>query len=149
MGFKEAIRTCLREKYFTFSGRASRSELWYYNLFLVLVFVAYALVLGALGGLNRIENGEFSTLFIVVAVIGGIGVIYLYIPSFSVSVRRYHDRGLSGWLFLAVMLLSNIPYLGVAVGIAGLVIIVLKGNDGDNKYGHDPLKAQSSADVFA
>ena len=42
MGFTEAIRTCLREKYFTFKGRASRSEYWYYTLFMFLVWMVLA-----------------------------------------------------------------------------------------------------------
>lgn len=149
MGFKESIRTCLREKYFTFSGRASRSEYWYYNLFLVLVVLAYILILVALNGLGGLRNGEFSTFFLVVAAIGGLGILYIYIPVLSAGVRRYHDIGLSGWVFLAVFVLSNVPYLGVLVGIGGFVILVRKSNDGDNKYGHDPLKIQSNADVFA
>lgn len=46
MGFKEAVRTCLN-KYATFSGRASRSEYWYFSLFVTLV----AVILGGMGAL--------------------------------------------------------------------------------------------------
>ncbi len=46
MGFQEAIRTCIKEKYATFSGRASRSEYWWFVLFVSLVAIA----LGGIGG---------------------------------------------------------------------------------------------------
>ena len=43
MGFTTAVRTVLG-KYATFSGRASRSEFWYFYLFNVLAMLAAALI---------------------------------------------------------------------------------------------------------
>ena len=46
MGFGDAVRVCMQEKYASFSGRATRAEYWYFFLFMVLV-----LFCGALAGL--------------------------------------------------------------------------------------------------
>ncbi len=149
MGFAESVRTCLREKYFTFSGRASRSEYWYYNLFIALVMAAL------IGILALISGGDFFSAFASGSLPGwllglfGIVFVAIYIPVISVMVRRYHDRNLSGWWVLAVMVLSNVPYLGIAVGIVSFIITVLKGTEGENRFGPDPLVAQNSAEVFA
>ena len=64
-------------------------------------------------------------------------------------VRRYHDRNLSGWWVLGVMIGTNIPYVGVVIGIVSLVITILKGTEGENRFGPDPLQEQNSAEVFA
>jgi len=154
MGFKEAVRTCLREKYFTFRGRASRSEYWYYNLFVIIVVVAFVLLMAVLFSFNPAaigagSNVEFSTAQYIMLAIGGILAIYLYIPLIIAQVRRFHDRNLSGWWILAGFAAGFIPFVGAIASIAMLVITVLKGTDGDNKYGPDPLKVQNSADVFA
>ena len=156
MGFKEAVRTCLREKYFTFRGRASRSEYWYFYLFILLVTVVYFLIIAALFGFNpppivvgASRDIEFSTIQYVAFAVGGILAIYLYIPILVAQVRRFHDRNLSGWWILAGIIVGFIPFVGIIASIAIFVITVLKGTDGDNKYGPDPLKIQNSADVFA
>ncbi len=149
MGFKEAVRTCMREKYFTFSGRASRSEYWYFYLFVVICWAVLAAAFFGLGGIRAIETGRFTTVNYIVGALCVVGFIYILIPNISVQVRRFHDRDLSGWWVLAGWVGSNIPYVGTVVGIVMLVITILKGTDGDNRFGPDPLKAQNSADVFA
>ncbi len=158
MGFKEAVRTCLREKYFTISGRAARSEYWYFTLFAWLFFVVGALIAGgvmmafsgvALDGTGNIVNAGFPALVWVVFVILGLAGLGLYIPMLTVMVRRFHDRNLSGWWVLGVAIGSNLPYIGVLIGIAALVITVMKGTEGPNRYGDDPLNPTTAASVFA
>ena len=83
MGFTEAIQTCF-SKYATFSGRARRSEYWYF-------FLCYAILSGVLSFLAR-----NSTVFTYVS---GIVEIALFIPMLAVSVRRLHDIGKSGWFY--------------------------------------------------
>ena len=79
MNIGDAISVCFK-KYATFSGRASRSEYWYFYLFYVLVyFAAY------------IFAGQNVALFV---------SIPLWIPQLSVAVRRLHDVGKSGWFIL-------------------------------------------------
>ncbi len=48
MNFEEAISSGFRN-YVTFSGRASRSEFWYWTLFAILVAIASAIIDRALG----------------------------------------------------------------------------------------------------
>ena len=93
MGFKEAIETVLKQKYATFSGRASRSEYWWFVLFVILVAIVLSLVMVA--GMD-FNTGEFGAL----GMLGGglLGIFYLgvLIPSIAVGVRRLHDRNMSG-----------------------------------------------------
>lgn len=159
MGFKEAVRTCLREKYFTFSGRASRSEYWYFSLFFWLVLVLGGLIVGfGFGGMQFLFVDEtdpfagsagFPVVLGILLFIFGIVAIGLYFATISVMVRRFHDRNLSGWWVLGAMIGSNIPYIGIPIGIAALVMTILKGTDGPNKFGDDPLNPATDASVFA
>lgn len=148
MTFSEAIRTCLREKYINFSGRASRSEFWWFMLFywLVLVGVSF-LVFGVFGALGGPGNGGFGGPGVFL-VLFGIVFLALFLPLLSVTVRRLHDRDMSGWWYLGVLILGQVPYLGVLISIGFLVLMALKGTDGPNRFGPDPLKP-AGADIFA
>ncbi|NBD30282.1 MAG: DUF805 domain-containing protein [Alphaproteobacteria bacterium] len=154
MGFKEAVRTCLREKYFTLSGRASRSEYWWFILFHWSVLIGLFLLFLVFVGLEASVVAGYSadnlaTATIISMVVLGLVFLFLFIPSITAQVRRFHDRNLSGWWVLAVIILSNVPGIGLLATIAGLVVALLKGTEGDNKYGPDPLRAEHSAEVFA
>ena len=149
MGFSEAVRTCLFEKYVTFSGRASRSEYWYFFLFYFLVGVALTMLFFLMGGMNAIETQDFSGIVMIPVVLGGLFALAMILPMTSAVVRRFHDRNLSGWWYLASILAGMIPLVGFVASIAAFVITVLKGTPGQNKFGRDPLGADTNADVFA
>ena len=87
MNFIQSISTCMR-KYVTFSGRATRSEFWWFYLFTVLVNFAASFV-----G-NLIFMSTFIIFFLYLSTI--ISLILL-LPSLAVGVRRLHDVGRSGW----------------------------------------------------
>jgi uncharacterized membrane protein YhaH (DUF805 family) len=87
MDFVQAIKSCLGQ-YATFSGRASRSEYWWFFLFQVLVMVAT----GMLGD-----------------VINGLASLALLLPALAVGTRRLHDIGRTGWWQL--LLLTGIGFL--------------------------------------
>jgi uncharacterized membrane protein YhaH (DUF805 family) len=87
-------------------------------------------------------------------VLGIIGLIVLIvwflaalIPGIAVTVRRLHDREMSGWWYLGFIVLSLIPLVGIIASIAMIVILALEGTDGPNKYGPDP-KDPAGAAVF-
>ncbi len=150
MGFSEAVRTCLFEKYVTFSGRAARSEYWYFFLFYMLVIIALMMLFLLLGGrTNALETGEISGLAYIPVILIVIFALGMFLPMISVGVRRFHDRNLSGWWYLASILAGMIPLVGFVASIAAFVITVLKGTPGQNKFGRDPLGVDTNADVFA
>ncbi|MEZ2221620.1 DUF805 domain-containing protein [Rhizobium sp. RCC_161_2] len=148
MGFAEAVRTVLKLKYATFSGRASRSEFWWFQLFYLLVALAIGLTAALTGAVSNLEDGP-SSLFIALAVIGGLFALAVFLPQLAVQVRRFHDRNISGWWYLGLCILSMIPYVGFIAGIAIFVITVLRGTEGPNKFGPDPLRPEARAEVFA
>jgi len=105
-----------------FSGRACRSEFWYFQLSVILI----SLILGiaeTIGGAPGEEfgYGPLSTLF----------QIIIIIPSISVTSRRLQDRGVSGWWQL-----SYLTIIGILVI---LVLAMLPAKDDENKWGRNPL----------
>lgn len=98
-------------------------------------------------GTSSVED-SLTTGSIALLIIGGIIYLALIIPFIAVTVRRFHDYNLSGWWVLAVFLLSMIPFVGIVAGIGMLVICCLKGTQGPNKFGNDPLGA-GDAEIFS
>ena len=95
MGFGQAIAAGFGN-YFNFSGRASRSEYWYLMLFLLIIGFVTAILDIILFAAENI--GPLNILFSLATIV----------PSLSVSVRRLHDIGRSGWW----LLLALIPIVG-------------------------------------
>lgn len=127
MTFTEAVQTCF-QKYVTISGRARRSEYWYFVLFSMLA----GFVLGALDGLLVGFNSNFQPLSTIFSLL-------ILLPSLTVAIRRLHDRDMSGWW----LLLFLVPLLGA---IALVVIFALPGTAGRNRFGPDPLGFSSKDD---
>lgn len=118
MTFIETIKT-VYTKYATFSGRATRSEYWWFFLFECIVCIAFIL----LGILLNSENIGLGLM--------GIFFIASFIPMLALRVRRLHDISKSGWwIFLGL-----VPYVGEFV----LFIFSVMGSDGENEYGPGPL----------
>ena len=124
MKFKKAVRTCLKEKYFDFSGRATLSEFWYFTLFYFLLCLPFYM-LAFLTGL-----GNSFQLFYLTVGISIIIALLIMVPTYAACVRRLHDTGRSGWWIF----LYFIPYIG---SIALIIILCFK-SDEDNKYGPKP-----------
>ena len=117
-------------KYATFTGRASRSEYWYFTLFNIITSTLLFLLGIAIGAATGGSDGVPGGLIVgyILYIIYGLGVL---IPSLAVTVRRLHDTNNSGWLIL----LGLIPCVG---GIVLLVFMILQGTNGENKYGDIP-----------
>ena len=127
MGFMEALTTVFRNKYATFSGRASRSEYWWG--YLGYVVIATVLQIFALvGAIALIDFGQIAALPGLIALVIILG---MFIPSIAVAVRRLHDTGKSGWLLLIIL----IPCIGL---ILLIVWMVEDGQAHDNAYGPVP-----------
>jgi uncharacterized membrane protein YhaH (DUF805 family) len=99
-----AISVCFK-KYATFSGRASRSEYWFFYLFYIIIYVVGMVVESSAGITN------LSTLF----------VLPILLPQLAVSVRRMHDTDHSGWFLL--------------VPIYNLILLCTASTSGSNKHG--------------
>ena len=116
----------MRDNYANFNGRARRKEYWMFTLFFMLFLLVPSFVFGLLIGMSPSET---------VLISGGIILAALYfihlVPALAVTVRRLHDTGKSGWLYL----LALIPYIG---SLIIFIFTVIKGDRGDNKYGPDP-----------
>lgn len=126
MDFTTAIRTCL-SKYADFSGRARRSEYWYFFLFNILV----SLVASVLDNILGTDMGTGS------GVIGGLASLALLLPSLAAGVRRLHDISRSGWWILVGL----IPLVGWII----LIIWFVQDSHGDNEHGPRPKAQQSAA----
>ena len=60
MSYMEAIKSGF-SNYAKFNGRASRSEFWWFVLFMVVVYAVLYALLGLFGGLNTTDaNGELT-----------------------------------------------------------------------------------------
>ncbi len=96
MTMMQSVRSVLG-RYATFSGRASRSEYWWWFLavFLFLFVVTIldmAVVMPALGMVNPEDsNGP----------LGFVAALAIILPNLAVGARRLHDIGRTGWWLLA------------------------------------------------
>lgn len=114
--FVTAIKTVLG-KYADFSGRARRSEYWFFYLAVVIGYVVSLIITQVVRPLGL--------LLLVLLVLGAL------IPTLACGVRRLHDTGKSG----AFILFGLIPFVG---GIILLVFFVMDSAPGDNQYGPNP-----------
>ena len=124
------------ENYANFSGRARRSEYWYFTLFNIIIFVPLVIlfvVFAESGGNSEAISLIFMLFFIVVA-------LALLIPSIAVAVRRLHDTGKSGWWYI----LGVIPVVSYVGGIVLLVFYCMDGEPNSNKWGPNPKLAISN-----
>lgn len=105
MTFVESIKTCF-SKYAEFNGRASRSEYWWFMLFIVLGSVATSFI-----------NETLYLLF----------TLGTLLPSIAAAARRLHDTGRTGWLQLIVL----IPLIGWLI----LIYFLAQPGEGENRFG--------------
>ncbi len=123
MTFKESVRTCW-SKYATFTGRARRSEFWWWILFTVIVSVAADLLDSIFFGSDFLQNDGFDPLTTVANFV-------LLLPTLAVAARRLHDIDKSGWW----QLLGLIPIVGT---IVLLVWTIRQGELHPNRFGANP-----------
>lgn len=137
-------------RYAEFTGRSRRKEFWMFALFQVAVVAACYMVMGLGGGAIGMQGdvtmgGPLSWLGGVALTLFGLAII---IPSIAVTVRRLHDRALTGWLYLGYFVITFVPVLNIIATIAFFVVMALPGTRGPNKYGADP-KSSTQGDIFA
>ncbi len=119
MTFSKSIATCF-SKYFTFGGRASRAEFWWFFLFTFLL---------------ELGSGFADS----TGVLGWIITLVTLIPSLSVGSRRLHDTNRSGWWQLVSL-----------TGIGILLLIyqwVCKSDEQANRFG-SPVKGARQQNLW-
>ncbi len=157
------------QDYFRFSGRLNRKPYWLRHLVIyVVMFLAFMVPALLLGGPSRVSAGSgLSVMDAILIIIFGIVLLVAMFMSIAIQVRRLHDRNKSGWWLLFFLLLPYVAQFGLAatgnptlamVGAAvGVVISIwylvelgfLRGTEGPNRFGPDPLRGPVDADVFA
>jgi uncharacterized membrane protein YhaH (DUF805 family) len=93
------------QNYAVFSGRATRSEYWYFVLFNLII----SFVVGFISGLIKLP------------ILGSIYSLAVLIPAIAVGVRRMHDIDKSGWYLL--------------IPIYNLILACTEGTPGENQFG--------------
>jgi RsiW-degrading membrane proteinase PrsW (M82 family)/uncharacterized membrane protein YhaH (DUF805 family) len=126
MNFFQATGQALR-RYFDFTGRSCRSEYWYFNLFIVLLWIPAFAVDMRLGWVVNQAN-EFGPVFKLTNIV-------TFIPASAVWVRRLHDCDCSGWWILCPPV--------------ALFFACVRGTQGDNRFGPNPLARGTSAKPIA
>jgi uncharacterized membrane protein YhaH (DUF805 family) len=146
-------------RYANFRGRSRRREFWSFALLNLIVITLILIAMFATGGglLGRLAAAQGDLLATYGAMFSGVGLslavwtLATLVPNAAVSVRRLHDRNLSGWWYLGLMACNFIPYLRAVSsigGIAFLVVMCLEGTRGPNRFGADP-KGPTHVDVFS
>ncbi|HIT75801.1 MAG TPA: DUF805 domain-containing protein [Candidatus Avipropionibacterium avicola] len=127
----DAIKSCFRQ-YVGFSGRARRSEFWWWFLFSAIVGVIGSIIDNLLGfGASNVSSGDGSfSASSTAGPVSGILGLALLLPSIAVAVRRLHDTTKSGWFYLL--------YLIPCVGFILYIVFNVKDSDPDNQYGPSP-----------
>jgi uncharacterized membrane protein YhaH (DUF805 family) len=96
------------QDYATFSGRARRSEYWYFFLFNSII----TFLLGIIG-----IAAEIPILYAIYS-------LAVFVPALAVSIRRMHDVGKSGWYLL--------------IPIYNFILVLTDSDSGENEYGPNP-----------
>lgn len=117
-------------KSFDFSGRATRKEYWVFS-FLSAAVLAVVVWLEV--------NADHFDWEILMGPFSGLWMMAMILPMISVTVRRFHDVGMSGWWCLMVL----VPLLGQFMQF---VFMVTEGTYGPNEYGEDPLKRDAAVE---
>lgn len=139
-------------RYAEFSGRSRRLEFWMFQLLNIvigglLVSVMFANFAFAFGGGYSSTSPGMEIGFWLPVVLILIWWAVILVPGIAVTVRRLHDRDMSGWWYLGFVISWFIPLVGLFAWIAFLVLMLLDGTPGPNRYGEDP-KGRGTAEVF-
>lgn len=151
MNFVESTKTVFT-KYATFSGRASRSEFWWWQLFSIVLKIVATVADGAMIGAAHAQDAANSIAAPVadmamspeaveamnvtaaspgMPILSLVVALALFIPSIAVSARRLHDINKSGWwMLIAITIVGLIPLL---------IWYVKKSDEGSNRFGTAPV----------
>lgn len=151
VSFGQAISRAF-SNYATFTGRASRSEFWWWMLFCFLVSLipTILMVVGLISSAAAASYSDYGSAGSGAGLSAGIGLIglvlvgifnlALIIPSLAIVWRRLHDTGRSGALYLLIF----IPFLNFIWEIVLLVWFCTGSQPYDNAYGPVPNRVDNN-----
>jgi len=161
MSFGKAVASCF-SKYFTFNGRASRSEFWYFFLFNGLVKMTISVTGHVFDScfLSSMSGELQASLTSAGTIIWWLVVVGFAVPRLSVTVRRLHDLDIPWWISIFIYILpllffilshattdnESTLYIFMYCMITSIVEIILftrPGTEGPNTYGPDPVGIKS------
>ena len=128
MSFQDAVLNSLMQ-FKDFSGRATRSEFWWFQLFFISNIALFGTIFGEV---FKDGYGDLAS----VLFFGP-----LLVPSLSVTFRRLHDLGYPGWISLGVF----IPYMNFLFVFVLMAFLAYEGEDKPNKYGEVPTNVRIMA----
>jgi len=120
----EYYKSAVFENYVTFSGRARRSEYWYFILANIVLVVAFCSMNALISEFLFDTSGAF---FILLGIYG----VSMILPLYALISRRLHDINKSGWYYFV----RFIPLIGP---IWFIILMCTEGDHGRNNYGDDP-----------
>ena len=129
VGFCEAIKLAFKN-YAKCNGRSRRSEFWYFQLFIYIIGLPLYIIMNMMTPNYYSSSSSYESYYLVVGLFL-VFILFIAIPQISVSVRRLHDTGKSGFFYLVTF----IPMVG------GLILLYLCSVDSEqntNEYGPSP-----------
>ena len=136
------------KKYIDFNGRASRSEFWYFTLLLVFGYFGLLIIVNYWNDSNffyELSDSLYNSInYLIYGMFYGLPIICL-IPFVSVTIRRIHDIGQSGFVILIFFVGFFIAFILKSELIVRIVFIILgvfltQKSAGKNQFGPVPKK---------
>ena len=152
MNPSQAVKTCFA-KYYTFSGRASRSEFWWFVLFLSIISSVIQSYVQSGNGTISIKFGLNFFLSTEAHWLENVFTLVTFVPFIAALTRRLHDTGLSGWRglgFVAILAATLASFFILPWQVSAFVLFVVlvismffltrKSDHGTNQYGPNPYE---------
>lgn len=121
---------------FSINGRINRLQWWLGGLVTPLIWLAAFVIIGESIGKDVASTPPGRQLLAHAALLGAF-FVSLWI-NFCLAVKRFHDRGKSGWWYLIIL----VPFIGTIWMLIELGL--LAGDYGTNEYGPEPGSASAS-----
>lgn len=132
----EAYGAFWRRGFTEWTGTSSRSEYWWSYLMTWIIATLFALLI-VISTLSY-NSFEAEIVFSPMSAILAFGLIIFLlaslIPSISMTVRRLHDAGLSGWWILLLLLSLICEPLSIIISIVFFIFAVLPTKVDGNPY---------------
>ena len=133
---KAALRSVL-DQYTGLSGRAPRSEYWWWTMWVAVVCIVFGVPIAVLANMT-----SFDAAGPIAGILGSLWAAVMLgtiIPTVTVTVRRLHDANLSGWFYL-------VNFVLVAGPLALLVMTILPSSPAGARF--DKVVAKNAAPAW-